>query len=154
VADVQVEYFAAARELCGTSSERVALPQSPMTLLAFRSLLEARHARLAPYLARMRLAVNGELVQDAQAISAGDEIAVLPPVAGGSAPALCGLRATPLSVDEVIAAVRAPDAGGIALFIGSVRDHADGKHVTRLDYEAHPLLAERELSQILTEIGE
>lgn len=154
MADVQVEYFAAARELCGTASERVALPQSPISVRAFRALLEARHARLAPYLPRMRLAVNGELAQDAQPIAVGDEVAVLPPVAGGSAPVLCGMRASPLSVDEVIAAVRAPDAGGIALFIGSVRDHADGKHVTRLDYEAHPQLAERELRTILTEIGE
>jgi molybdopterin synthase catalytic subunit len=151
-AEVQVQYFAAARELCGKQSERVPLPQSPTTVRAFLVLLGARHAGLAPTLPRMRLAVNGEIARDDDAIAAGDEIAVLPPVAGGS-PLLCALRDTPLSVDEVLDVVRSPSAGGIALFIGTVRDHADGKRIARLDYEAHVAMAERELARILEEIA-
>jgi len=51
---------------------------------------------------------------------------------------LAELRDTPLSVDEVHAAVADPGAGGIALFAGTVRDHDGGRHVTRLAYSAHP----------------
>jgi len=52
--------------------------------------------------------------------------------------ALVALRDQPLSVDEVLDAVRHPTCGGIALFVGVVRDHDHGDPVTSLDYEAHP----------------
>jgi molybdopterin synthase catalytic subunit len=52
--------------------------------------------------------------------------------------ALVALRDVPLSVDEVLDAVRHPACGGIALFVGVVRDHDHGDTVTSLDYEAHP----------------
>jgi molybdopterin synthase catalytic subunit len=52
--------------------------------------------------------------------------------------ALVALRDQPLSVDEVLDAVRHPSCGGIALFVGLVRDHDHGAAVTSLDYEAHP----------------
>ncbi len=51
---------------------------------------------------------------------------------------LAELRSTPLSVDEVLAAVQHPSAGAIAVFIGTVRDHDGGKGVTTLAYTAHP----------------
>jgi molybdopterin synthase catalytic subunit len=44
----------------------------------------------------------------------------------------------PLSVDEVLAAVADPAAGGTTLFVGSVRDHDSDREVTELGYEAHP----------------
>lgn len=52
--------------------------------------------------------------------------------------ALVALRDEPLSVDEVLDAVRHPTCGGVALFVGVVRDHDHGEAVTALDYEAHP----------------
>ena len=51
------------------------------------------------------------------------------------------MRAEPLSVDEVLAAVSDPGAGGIALFVGTVRDHDGGRGVVRLSYAAHPTAA-------------
>jgi molybdopterin synthase catalytic subunit len=51
---------------------------------------------------------------------------------------LLALRDTDLSVDEVYAAVHDPEAGGIALFVGTVRDHDSGRDVVTLDYSAHP----------------
>lgn len=52
--------------------------------------------------------------------------------------ALVALRDVPLSVDEVLDAVRHPACGGVALFVGVVRDHDHGDPVAALDYEAHP----------------
>jgi molybdopterin synthase catalytic subunit len=54
---------------------------------------------------------------------------------------LAELRETELSVDEVRAAVADPAAGGVALFVGTVRDHDHGRAVTRLSYSAHPSAA-------------
>jgi molybdopterin synthase catalytic subunit len=51
---------------------------------------------------------------------------------------LLDIRDTPLSVDEVLHAVADPAAGGVASFVGTVRDHDSDRTVTRLDYTAHP----------------
>ena len=51
---------------------------------------------------------------------------------------LLEIRETPLSVDEVFAAVRDPAAGGVALFVGTVRAQDGGRAVTGLGYSAHP----------------
>ncbi|MGO0576675.1 molybdenum cofactor biosynthesis protein MoaE [Ornithinimicrobium panacihumi] len=49
------------------------------------------------------------------------------------------LRETPLSVDEALAAVTHPRAGAVAIFVGTVREHDEGREgVTELDYSAHP----------------
>lgn len=152
--DVHVHYFAAARDLAGCSSERVSLPAQGVSLDELRQLLAALHPQLAPLLSRMRLAINDELHVQAEQVHAGDEIAVLPPVAGGSgSPIHCVLQETPLSVDAAIAQVSHPGAGGIAIFLGVVRDHAQQGAVSRLDYEAHETLALREMTRILEELS-
>jgi len=51
---------------------------------------------------------------------------------------LAALREEPLSVDEVVDAVRDPTAGGLVVFVGTVRDNDSDRAVDRLDYEAHP----------------
>ena len=50
---------------------------------------------------------------------------------------LLDIRDTPLAVDEVYDAVRADTAGGVALFVGTVRDHDENKPVEALGYSAH-----------------
>jgi molybdopterin synthase catalytic subunit len=56
---------------------------------------------------------------------------------------LAELRDTPLSVDEVLAAVADPGTGGTAIFIGTVRDEDHSRAVTGLGYTAHPQAADR-----------
>jgi molybdopterin synthase catalytic subunit len=63
------------------------------------------------------------------------------------------LREAPLSVDEALAAVHAAEAGGIALFLGTVRDHNDGRAVTLLEYEAYGSMALKEMTAIGDEIA-
>ncbi len=54
---------------------------------------------------------------------------------------LVAVRPDPLSVDEVLAAVRDDRAGGTALFLGHVRDSDAGRQVSELLYSAHPTAA-------------
>ena len=65
---------------------------------------------------------------------------------------LVGVRDTPLSVDEVFAAVGDPGAGGIALFAGTVRDHDHARSVSALSYSAHPTV-ERELRAVMKKVA-
>ena len=65
---------------------------------------------------------------------------------------LAELRDTPLSVDEVLGAVSDPAAGGVAMFVGAVRDHDHGQDVIRLGYTAHPSAA-TELRRVAEKIA-
>lgn len=65
---------------------------------------------------------------------------------------LCDVREAELSVDEVLAAVKRPEAGAVALFIGDVRDHNAGQDVTLLEYEAYVSMAIAEMRRIVSEL--
>lgn len=65
---------------------------------------------------------------------------------------LLGIRDTPLSVDEIFAAVGDSSAGGTALFVGTVRDHDGGADVARLGYSSHPT-AEAELRRVAEKVA-
>ncbi len=51
---------------------------------------------------------------------------------------IVAIREPELSVDECLNAVRGPGVGGVAVFIGTVRDHDGGHGVAELEYTAHP----------------
>lgn len=55
---------------------------------------------------------------------------------------------------EAIAAVAAPDAGAVQLFLGVVRNHNKSREVSYLEYEAYPAMAEREMLEIATAAAE
>jgi len=62
------------------------------------------------------------------------------------------IRDEALSVDEALALVRRPGAGGQAVFVGVVRDESAGRVVTRLEYSAYASMAVREMDRIAEEI--
>lgn len=58
----------------------------------------------------------------------------------------------PIDPAPLLAAVRRPSDGGIALFVGTVRDRNDGRTVTRLEYESYGPMAEKEMTRIADEL--
>lgn len=57
----------------------------------------------------------------------------------------------PIDVNEVIAAASNKGAGAVNVFIGTIRDHALGKKVVRLEYEAYEPMAVSETQKIVDE---
>ena len=145
---VLVKLFGAAREAVGEKELAVALPEGARAadLLA---LLAREHPALAALAGRLAVSVNLEVVARETPLGDGDEVALLPPVAGGSA--RCWLSDRPLDAGLVIARVSGAGQGGIAVFLGAVRDHARGRQVRHLEYEAYPGMAEREMERIADE---
>jgi molybdopterin synthase catalytic subunit len=60
----------------------------------------------------------------------------------------------PIDPAFVLKQVSTPESGGIDLFIGTVRNHSDGKRVQKLEYTAYAPMAERIMAQIEREIKE
>src|SRR5690242_1225995 len=139
---VSVRLFAGLRERAGSERIDVELPEG---------------ATVADLLAAMELAprscvaaVNREYAGPDTPIGAGDEVALVPPVSGGSdagAGPVRRVRVTgePLDVAALAAAVRDPRAGAVVLFEGVTRE------VEELDYEAYVEMAEPRLAAIAEE---
>lgn len=79
---IRVRLFAQVREAVG--SDTLVLPPADVpTAGAVREALVARYPRLRTLLSRSALAVNLSYVADHHPVGAGDDVAVIPPVAGG-----------------------------------------------------------------------
>lgn len=153
---VRLLYFAAVRELVGIADEVRELPPAVRDLGALAAHLELLHPSLRGRLGHVRFAVNEELVRSDRALADGDVVALIPPVAGGSdrppSRDRVAIVTRPLSMDAVVALVRHPGAGALALFGGTVRDHSDGRVVTALEYSAYESMAALEMARIVDEI--
>jgi molybdopterin converting factor subunit 1 len=147
---IQVLYFAVFRERLATDSEPLELP-APATVADAIAALETRHDVIAKLRGRYRVAVNHAMADPSAALSDGDELVLIPPVAGGNARHIL-LSADPLSLDRCLAAVTGPDMGGVVTFTGLVRRHSRGITVERLDYEAYAPMAEKVMREIVEEI--
>jgi molybdopterin synthase catalytic subunit len=84
----------------------------------------------------------------------GDEVAIIPPVSGGSETRRFVVTDEVLDPRQVEALVMDDASGALVTFAGTVRDNARGKSVTALEYEAYPPAAEKMLEQIGDEIFE
>jgi molybdopterin synthase catalytic subunit/molybdopterin converting factor small subunit len=103
---------------------------------------------LGPEPAGLLYAVNKKYVERGHELSEGDEVAVIPPVSGGS----FRLSADALSLDAVVDEVRSDRAGAIATFVGTTRVESRGRTVEHLDYEAYEGMAEQVMAEIADEL--
>jgi len=147
---VTVKLFGLVREETGLEELGMELPDGA-SLRDLRDLLAREHRIFEALGERLAASVNFDVAPFETALCDGDEVAFLPPVAGGAGRA--SLSEAPLDPAEVVARVSGPGIGGVVSFSGAVRDHARGRAIRHLEYEAYPGMAEREMEKICDEVG-
>src|SRR5579863_134097 len=117
---VEVLYFAVLRERTRLDQETVELSAGASVGDA-RAAIAARHPSVAALMELVQIAVNRTVAPNSRTLGEGDELALLPPVAGGSAPALIRISPEPVTIEAVAEAVTGGDAGALVTFAGIVR---------------------------------
>ncbi len=151
---VLVRLFASYREAAGRGHFEMEFPDGATPTV--RDVL-ARVLADHPLLRSQREIVcarNREYVDLDASLAEGDEVALIPPVSGGAVTKpLADIRVStdPLAVDAALARVRQESAGGVCVFIGTVRRESRGKRVTLLEYDAYPEMAEAKMAEIARE---
>jgi molybdopterin synthase catalytic subunit/molybdopterin converting factor small subunit len=138
---VTVRLFAGLRERAGWSSREI----DAATVADVWPALE-----LGDEPPGLLYAVNRAYVERSQELAEGDEVALIPPVSGGSFLLVAG----PLDVAAVVHEVEDPEAGAIASFVGTVRRRSRGRDVLYLEYEAYEEMAEPMLARLGAELIE
>ena len=147
---VSVRCFARVRELLGCNSLELEVPVGT-TVAGLKRLLVER----APELDRLPVAcsVNRDYAEPGRELAAGDEVAFIPPISGGSGGGELfrfDLVEGELDARALEAEVRDDADGAVLTFAGVTRNHNDGAAVARLRYEAYAEMA----SKVMVEVFE
>jgi len=150
---VEMRYFAIVRELLGKSKETIELADGS-TVGDALDLVVGASPRLESAKSAFMVMVDQRYQPRDFVLSDGVEVAIIPPVSGGSDE--CRFVVTDRALDprDVEQLVIGDASGALVTFSGTVRNHARGKPVVALDYEAYPPAAEKMLEQIGDEIHE
>jgi len=155
----RVRFFARLAEAAGTRETEVELGEGLSVGDAFRLLCQ-RFPELADHADSVMYAVNAEYVPPDHPLQAGDELALIPPVSGGSGgrpepvEGLFEVTAKPLDPQRLVDHVRKDESGAVAVFVGVVRNNNLGRRVLYLEYDAYPEMATRVMRQIAEEAME
>ncbi len=136
---VRVRLFAMLRERAGRDSVELELPDGARVSDALAALADVTMGITCV------LAVNRDYADPDLVLTQGDELALIPPVSGGSAAAdpHVAISAEPLSLNALVERVRDPRAGAVVTFAGVTRD------VDQLEYEAYAEMALEALREIV-----
>jgi molybdopterin synthase catalytic subunit len=160
---VHVIFFGRLKEIVGHSEEDAEVSEGARVEDLFLRYIR-RHPDLAGFRSSVVAAVNQQFAEWGMILSAGDEVAFLPPVSGGGAPRtpaeqgagpaaeICELVRAPIRTAEIVAQLKAPEDGAAAVFEGIVRNHSGGRATLYLEYFAYEPMALAKMREIVAEM--
>ena len=152
---VRVLFFGQLKEITGVVQEDADLSEGARVEDLFERY-GRRFPRLAEFRSSVAASVNQEYAAWREPLSAGDEVAFLPPVSGGQQMAVAEdiiqFVREPIQSREIIESLKAPEDGAVVVFDGFVRDNFKGRRTLYLEYEAYEPMARAQMRAIATEI--
>jgi molybdopterin synthase catalytic subunit len=144
--------FASAGDALGASEVELEMPDGSR-VADLRARLDREHPGIVPLWPRLAIAVDGRVVSIEEPLQDGAEVALLPPVSGGSGdPLRAELVDGSIDTGQVVAAVSGPGRGAVVVFLGTVRDHHAGRPVEKLTYSAYRPMAREGLRRIVADL--
>jgi molybdopterin converting factor subunit 1 len=157
---VRVLYLGMLREIAGRGRDVVQL-RDQASVGDLYTELQQRIPKLQDFRGAIALAVNYEYADAAATLQEDDEVALIPPVSGGSgAEAVAewpltsqhaSLVKEPIAPEAILTQIKRPEDGAVAMFDGIVRNNSRGRRTLYLDYSGYEPMALRKMEQLATE---
>jgi molybdopterin synthase catalytic subunit len=154
---VRLLFFATLKDIVGARELRLEVPAGA-TVADVLTRLESSYPRVKDYRPVVLTAINEEYVDQKAPVSDGDEVAIFPPVSGGSVGSeilsidrpgeLYQITRDPIDAQAVSRQLLRPGDGAICVFEGVVRDNSKGKRTLHLIYEGYEPMALKKLEEI------
>lgn len=157
---LRIFLFAGLAELLGGSIVEVEFEQASITVQQLKNKLIQLYPHAEAALQIAYAAKNQAYASLEESLSAGDEIALIPPVSGGEPKAVSSeddrfvITWEPISSEEVANKVICAEHGAALTFIGTTREWTNGQRTVHLEYEAYVPMALKTLKQIADEMDE
>ncbi len=152
---LEVKLYATLRDRAKARQVGVDLEENATVATLFDCLAQ-EHPALVPALATCVVAINQEFAFPATPIHPGDEVALFPPVSGGSGspppPTVARITSEALDLNRIVQSLTLPTTGAVVTFTGAVRGEEPDKQVSHLFYEAYTPMAESKLRQVADEM--
>jgi len=149
---IRVLFFGILRDLAERANEDLTLPESSNI-----SALLTHYAQSIPSLqsliSSLAVSINQEYAGPGTPLKDGDEVALLPPVSGGTQasdgrPRHAALVREIIDAQSLLAGIKQPEDGACVLFEGIVRNNSRGRSTLYLDYEAYEPMALKQLEEL------
>jgi molybdopterin converting factor subunit 1 len=154
---VKILFFATLKDRTGTKQADVELPNGAH-VRDLKAHLKVEYPDLASSLDSVLVSVNREYAFDEDVIPEEAEIALFPPVSGGShgdSPTIFAITEEELDLNNLVAQITLPTTGAACIFTGMVRaftPREEGHETKYLEYEAYRPMAEAKMHQVAEEI--
>jgi MoaE-MoaD fusion protein len=143
---IRVLFFGAARDVVDANPLDLSLDEPATVATAFQSLVQ-RFSQLERFGRSLLFAVNQEYATPDTLLKENDELAVFPPVSGGSHD-FFELTTEPIDVGQVARRVVLPECGATVTLDGYAREWTKGKRTLYLVYEAYDAMALTEMQRL------
>ena len=151
---VRVLYFGVLRDMAGREQESVELSE-PARLADLYRELQQRLAGLEKFAGSIALSINYDYASLDALLHDGDEVALLPPVSGGSQSQDAAAQQShsrivrePIDSKRIVSEMKAAEDGAVVVFDGIVRNHSRGRRTLYLEYSAYEPMAAGELEKL------
>jgi molybdopterin synthase catalytic subunit len=152
---IRVLFFGILKDLAGRASESLNLPEEATLGDVLQHYQQAIPREL---IASLAMSVNQEYAAPDSKLRPGDEVALLPPVSGGSAEdetgtieqrsAHAAIVSGVIDTASILKAMQQPEDGAAVVFEGIVRNHTRGRSTLYLHYEAYEEMATKQMEEL------
>jgi molybdopterin synthase catalytic subunit len=145
---IRVLFFGVLKDLSGKASDSLSLPENA-TLGDVLSHYERIIPRLKETASSLAMSVNQEYAGPSTRLRPGDEVALLPPVSGGSETSgHAAIVREAIKTASVVQGLKRPEDGAVAVFEGIVRNQTRGRRTLFLNYEAYEEMALKQIEEL------
>lgn len=159
--EVKVLFFGMLKDVVQRESEILTLP-ADSTMEDLLGHYRKLNSQLNQFLPSIATSVNQEYASPATKLNQGDEVALLPPVSGGSsgeateepefASHYAAIIRDTIDTRRVLDDIKHPSDGAVVIFEGIVRDHTRGRRTLYLDYESYEEMALKQMESLAARV--